>query len=50
MGAEVDDFESVRGGFGFEKNVVGEIILNFADVLNFAVANTLFEKNEISLG
>ena len=31
----------------FEKrNVEGEMILEFADALNFAVANTWFEKNE----
>ena len=37
----------VHGGFGFgRRNVEGEMILKFADALNFTVANTWFEKNE----
>ena len=32
-------------GFG-KKNMEGEIILKFADALNFVVANIWFKKNE----
>ena len=47
VGAEVDGFEGVYGGFGFRKrNVEGEMILEFADALNLAVANTWFVKDE----
>ena len=47
MGAGDEGFEGVHGGFGFGKgNVEGEVILEFADALNFVVANTRFKKNE----
>ena len=37
----------MHSGFGFGKrNVEGEMILEFADALNFFVANTWFKKNE----
>ena len=37
----------VHGEFGFGKrNVEGEMILEFADTLNFAVAITRYKKNE----
>ena len=43
----VEGFEGVHGGFGFGKrNVEGEMILEFAEALNFVVANTWFKKNE----
>ena len=47
VGAGVEGFEGVHGGFGFGKrNVEGEMILEFADAWNFVVANTWFKKNE----
>ena len=48
--AGVEGFEGVHGGFGFVKrNVESEMILEFADALNFVVANTWFKKNECRL-
>ena len=45
VGAEVDDFEGVHGGYGFgRRNVDGEMLLEFADALDFAVVNTWFKK------
>ena len=45
VGDGVEGFESFHEGFGFgKKNVEGEMILEFADALNFVVANTWFEK------
>ena len=47
VGAGVEGFEDMHGGFGFGKrNVEGEMILEFADAWNFVVANTWFKKNE----
>ena len=47
VGAGVEGFEGVHGGFGFGKrNVEGEMILEFADAWNLVVANTWFKKNE----
>ena len=47
VGAGVEGFEGVHGGFGFGKrNVEGEMILEFADAWNFVVANTWFKKDE----
>ena len=47
MGAGVEGFEGVHKGFGFGKrNVEGEMILEFADVSNFVVANNWFKKND----
>ena len=47
VGAGVEGFKGVHGGFGFGKrNVEGEMILEFADAWNFVVANTWFKKNE----
>ena len=45
VGADVDNFEGVRGGYGFGKrNVDGEMLLEFADALDFAIVNTRFKK------
>ena len=45
VGAEVDGFEGVRGGYGFgRRNVEGEMLLEFADALDFAIVNTSFKK------
>ena len=47
MGAGVEGFKGVHGGIRFgERNVEGEMILEFADALNFVVTNTWFKKNE----
>ena len=47
VGAGVEGFEGVHGGFGFGKrNVEGEMILEFADAWNYVVANTWFKKDE----
>ena len=45
VGAEVDGFEGVHGGYGFgRRNVDGEMLLEFADALDFAIVNTWFKK------
>ena len=45
VGAEVDSFEGVHGGYGFgRRNVDGEMLLEFADALDFAIVNTWFKK------
>jgi hypothetical protein len=50
VGSKIDGFETVHGGFGFgERNVEGEMILEFADALNLAVLNTWFRKKESRL-
>ena len=47
VGAGVESFDSVYAWCGFGKrNVEGEIILEFADASNFAVANTWFKNGE----
>ena len=47
VGADVDGFEGVHGGYGFGKrNVDGEMLLEFADALDFAIVNTWFWKTE----
>ena len=38
-------FDDVHGGFG-KRNALGEMILEFANALNFKVANTWFKKEE----
>ena len=45
VGAEVDGFEGVHGGYGFgRRNVYGEMLLEFADALDLAIVNTWFKK------
>ena len=49
VGAGVEGFEGVHGRCGFvfgNRNVEDEMILEFADALNFVVANTWFKKYE----
>ena len=47
VGAGDEGFEGVHGGCGFGKgNMEGEMILEFADALNFVVANTCSRRNE----
>ena len=44
-GTEVDGFEGVHVGYGFgRRNVEGEMLLEFADALDFAIVNTRFKK------
>ena len=45
VGAEVDGFEGVHGGYGFGRNVYGEMLLKFADALDFAIVNTWFKED-----
>ena len=50
VGTGIDGFEGVHGGCGFGKrNLEGEMILEFADSLNLAVANTWFKKEDNKL-
>ena len=45
VGAEVDGFEGVHGGYGFgRRNVDGEMLLEFADALDLAIVNAWFKK------
>ena len=42
VGVEVDGFNVVHGGYGFERrNVDGEMLLEFVDALDFAIDNIL---------
>ena len=46
VGTVTDGFEEVHGGYGFgNRNVEGEMLLEFADAMNLAVANTWFQKD-----
>ena len=50
VGAGVDGFEGVHGGYGYgTRNVEGEMLLEFADAMDLAVANTWFKKAEQKL-
>ena len=45
VGAEVDGFEGVHGGYGFgRRNVDGEMLLEFADALDFASCEYLVQE------
>jgi hypothetical protein len=47
VGADVDGFEGVHGGYGFgSRNVEGEMLLEFADAMGLAVMNTWFKKED----
>ena len=47
VGKEVDGFDKVHGGHGFgSRNLEGEMLLEFADAMDLAVANTWFMKEE----
>jgi hypothetical protein len=46
VGKDVEGFDGVHGGFGFgSRNLEGEMLLEFADACNLAVANTWFKKD-----
>ena len=43
----MDALEGVHGGHGFgSRNVEGDMLLEFADAMDMAVANTWFEKED----
>ena len=45
VGAEVDSFEGVHGGYGFgRRNVDGEMLLEFSDALDLDIVNTWFKQ------
>ena len=47
VGARVDGYEEVHGGNGYgTRNVEGEMLLEFADAMELAVANTWFQKED----
>jgi len=47
VGVGKDGFEGVHGGYGFGvRNTEGEMLLEFADALDLAVANTWFKKED----
>ena len=44
---EADGLECIHGGHGFgNRNVEGEMLLEFADAMDLTVANTWFQKSE----
>jgi hypothetical protein len=46
-GAEALGFEEVHGGHGFgNRNLEGELLLEFAEVMNLIVTNTWFQKGD----
>ena len=46
VGKDIEGFDGVHGGMGFgSRNVEGEMLLEFADAWNLAVANTWFKKD-----
>ena len=50
VGARADGFEGVHGGFGFGvRNTEGEMLLEFADAMDLAVASTWFRKGDQKL-
>jgi hypothetical protein len=47
VGERVDGFEGVHGGYGYgNRNVEGEMLLEFADAMDLAVTNTWFKKED----
>ena len=47
IGRKSDGFESIHGGVGYgDRNKDGEKILEFGTVLNLAVCNTWFRKDD----
>ena len=50
VGTKKDGFEGVHGGFGYGvRNLEGEMLLEFADAMDLAVANTWFKKHDQKL-
>lgn len=47
VGTVTDGFDDVHGGYGFgSRNVEGEMLLEFSDAMDLAVANTWFQKTD----
>ena len=47
VGMEADGFEGIHGGHGFgNRNVEAEMLFEFADAMDLAVANTWFQKSD----
>ena len=45
VGAKVDGFEGIHGGYGYGvRNTEGEMLLEFADAMDLVIANTWFKK------
>jgi len=50
VGRAVDGYEGVHGGFGYgDRNMEGELILEFCDATGMVICNTWFEKKMNSL-
>src|SRR6185436_3405707 len=50
VGERVDGFEGVHGGKGFgDRNLEGEMVLEFADSRELIIANTFFQKDAAKL-
>jgi hypothetical protein len=50
VGAEKDGFGGIHGGYGYgTRNTEGEMLLEFADAMDLAVANTWFKKDDRKL-
>src|SRR6185436_10207234 len=50
VGERVDGFEGVHGGRGFgDRNLEGEMALEFADSRELIIANTFFQKDAAKL-
>ena len=50
MGAAIDGFEGIDGGFGYGvRNTEGEMLLELADAMGLIIANTWFKKDEKKL-
>jgi hypothetical protein len=48
VGAKSDGFEGVHGGMGYgNRNVEGEMLLEFADAKQLVIANTCFTKDDM---
>ena len=45
VGEKADGFEGVHGGYGFgDRNVEGEMLLEFGEAMEFVILNTWFQK------
>jgi hypothetical protein len=46
VGSQVDGYEGVHGGFGYgERNVEGEMLLEFAEATELVITNTFYTKS-----